>query len=150
MRNIRKNSKGSLILISFIIMSALTMACVQNQGVQKVPVIEVNFTHYLISGQHIVKINSLKKIEVEKDRVKITTSPPFPGIHVFAIYPLKGKVLISPVAFTSLDVEGETTVYIGIEKDKLPETGTNITVVIEVRDANGNRLAADKGVVKWV
>lgn len=135
--------------ILILLLAAFMVACVQNFEAVKVPVIEVNFSHYLISGQHVVKINSLRKVEVEKNKVRITTSPPFPGIHVFAIYPKNGKVLISPVAFTSINVEGETTVYLGIEKDKLPERGTNITVVVEVRDANGKRLAADRGVVKW-
>jgi hypothetical protein len=145
-----KGSSGSLIVTLLLLVSIFLMACVQTQETQKVPVIEVNFNHYLISGQHVVKINSLKKVEVEKDKVRITTSPPFPGIHVFAIYPLEGKVQISPIAFTNLNVEGEITVYLGIEKDKLPQTGTNITVVVEVRDAGGKRLAVDRGVVKWV
>jgi len=138
--------RGSLILI--LLTSTIMVACIQNQE-QKVPVIEVNFSHYVISGQHVVKINSLRKVEVEKDRVRVTTSPPFPGIHIFAIYPLKGRVEISPIAFTNLDAEGEITAYLGIEKDKLPETGTNITVVVEVRDASGKTMAVDRGVVRW-
>jgi len=145
---VRLPMRCSLILV--LLTSAFMVACIQIQETQKVPVIEVNFSHYIISGQHIVKINSLKKVEVESDKVRATTSPPFPGIHIFAIYPLKGKIQISPIAFTNLNVEGEITVYIGMEKDKLPETGTNITVVLEVRDAEGKRMAADRGVVKWI
>lgn len=137
------------LILSLILTAAFLMGCTQTQT-QIVPVIEVNFSHYLISGQHVVKINSLKKVEVDKNLVRITNSPPFPGIHVFAIYPLEQRVQISPIAFTSINMEGEITVYLGIEKDKLPQTGTNIIVIVEVRDANGKRLAADRGVVKWV
>ena len=135
-------------LIPAVLIPLLLMGCVQERE-QKVPVIQVNFTHYIISGQHVIKINSLKKVEVEKKKVRITNSPPFPGIHAFAIYPLKGRVMISPIAFTNLNEEGDIILYIGIEKDKLPEPGTDITVVVEVRDASGKRLAADRGVIKW-
>ena len=148
---VRGSLRGSLITVFLTLLtSTFLIACVQTQETQRVPVIEVNFSHYLISGQHVVKINSLKKVEVDKNRVRITTSPPFPGIHVFAIYPLKGRVEISPVAFTDFNTEGDITLYLGIEKDKLPQTGTNITVIVEVRDAGGKRLTAARGVVKWV
>ncbi len=139
---------GFSVVILFLLVTSIS-GCIQ-QKPEKVPVIEVNFSHYVIADQHVVKINSLKKVEVPIEKVKITRSPPFPGIHAYAIYNKGGKVLISPVAYTSIDREGDNiTLYIGIEKDDLPEEGTKVIVVVEVWSADSKKLAADKGVLVW-
>ena len=137
------------IAIIFFLLSIIISGCVQ-QKPEKVPVIEVNLSHYIISGEHVIKINSVKKTEVEIDKVKVTGSPPFPGIHAYAIYPKDGKVLISPVAYTSLNNVGDNIIlYIGIEKNDLPEPGTKINVFVEVWNEKSEKLFADRGEVIW-
>jgi len=138
-----------LILIGIIVPSLLSFGCIQNEKT-KVPVIEVNFTHYVIEGKHVVKINSLRKINVDIEKVRITRSPPFPGIHAYAIYPKDGKTLISPTAYTSIDREGDNlTLYIGIEKNEIPQNGTRVIVILEVWGENSKKLAFDRGVLNW-
>lgn len=138
-----------VVLVISAILAALVFGCVQ-QKPEKVPVIEVNFSHYVISGQHVVKINSAKRAEVEIDKVRITNSPPFPGIHVFAIYNKSGRIVITPVAPVSINTVGDNiTAYIGMEKKDVPENGTNIVVVVEVWDANSRKLAADRVGITW-
>ena len=135
-----------VLLITFLFSFS---GCIQQEQ-EKVPVIEVNFAHYIISGQHVVKINSVKKVEVEIENVKVTKSPPFPGIFTYAIYPKDNRVMISPVAYTSIDTQGDNIVlYIGIEKDELPASGTKVDVFVEVWDGNSNKLAADRGEIVW-
>ena len=139
----------TIVLVSSVMLAALVYGCVQ-QKPEKVPVIEVNFSHYIISGQHVVKINSAKRAEVEIDRVRITNSPPFPGIHVYAIYNKSGRIVITPVAPVSINTVGANiTAYIGLEKKDVPENGTGIVVVVEVWDANSRKLASDRVEIVW-
>jgi len=137
--------RKALILIT---LSLLISSCIQ-QKEEKVLAIEVNVTHYIIENEHVIKINSLKRVEVELSKVKMTNSPPFPGIHAFAIYRLDDKVEISPVAYESIKKEGNLILYIGLEKGKLPKDNTRISVIVEVRDERGKLLASDKGVIIW-
>ena len=132
-----------------IFIALIFSGCTQ-QKPEKVPVIEVNFSHYVISGQHVVKINSVKKKEIEISKVRITKNPPFPSIIAYAIYPKNNNVLVSPVAYTSIRNEGDDiTLYIGIEKKDLPEPGTKVNVFVEVWSKNSKKLAADKGGLIW-
>ena len=136
----------TLICLGVII---LVFGCIQ-QKPEKVPVIEVNFSHYIISGQHIVKINSIKKVKVELSKVRITKSPPFPSIIAYAIYSKNGNVLVSPVAYTSINNVGDNiTLYIGIEKKNLPDPGTKVNVLVEVWNEKSKKLAADRGELIW-
>lgn len=137
-------------LILFATLFALFLSgCIQ-QKPEKVPVIEVNFTHYVIGGHHVVKINSASRTEIEIDKVRITKSPPFPGIHVYAIYNKSGRIIITPVAPVDINTVGDNiTTYIGMEKDDVPENGTNILVLVEVWSGDSKKLFADKVVIKW-
>ncbi|AIY90868.1 hypothetical protein [Geoglobus acetivorans] len=138
-----------IVLAISVILATFLYGCVQ-QKPEKVPVIEVNFSHYVISGQHIVKINSAKRAEVEIEKVRVTNSPPFPGIHVYAIYNKSGRIVITPVAPVSINTVGDNiTAYIGMEKKDVPESGTNIVVVVEVWDANSRKLAGDRVGITW-
>lgn len=132
-----------------LLLVVIVLGCVE-QKPEKVPVIEVDFSHHIISGKHVVKINSARTVEVDIEKVKVTKSPPFPGIHVYAIYGKDGKVIITPTAPVSINTLGDNiTAYIGIEKKDLPENGTSVLVVVEVWDANSRKLAADRVGIIW-
>ena len=144
-----KEKTGRIVPVLLITFLLSFSGCLQQEE-EKVPVIEVDFAHYIISDQHVVKINSVKKVEVELEKVRVTRSPPFPGIFAYAIYPKDDRVLVSPVAYTSVNTQGDNIVlYIGIEKDELPDPGTRVNVFVEVWDKNSNKLAADRGELVW-
>ena len=136
------------ILITLIVLSLLIPSCIQKKE-EKVLAIEVNVTHYMIKNEHVIKINSLKKVEVELSKIRITNSPPFPGIHAFAIYRLDDKVVISPIAYEDIKREGNFILYLGLRGDELPENNTRMLVIVEVRDERGKLLASDKAVMIW-
>ena len=146
----RKDRKDKRSVMGLLVLILVFFAgCIQQEP-EKVPVIEVNFKHYIISDQHVVKINYVKKAEVSLDKVKITKSPPFPSVMAYAIYPKGGKIIVSPVAYTSINNQGDNiSLYIGIEKDELPEPGTKVDVYVEVWSKTSKKLAADRGEFVW-
>lgn len=137
------SNKRLLIAIALLI-SILLPGCMKAEEA-KAPAIEVDFTHVIVDGKHVIKINKISKVDVNVSAVKLTYRPSFPGIHAFAIYS-KG---VSPVAELPVNSQGDLKLYVGFEKSKLPSEGENVTVVVAVRDGKGRDLALAMGVVKW-
>jgi len=145
----RTGAERTFTMVLFILIVVFFAGCIQ-QKPEKVPVIEVSFKHYIISDQHVVEINYVKKTEISLEKVKITKSPPFPSVMAYAIYPKGNKIIVSPVAYTSIANQGDNiTLYIGIEKDELPESGTKVDVYVEVWNKASKKLAADRGEFVW-
>lgn len=133
-----------LLFTAIILSLFLSFGCIQRE-VQKAPVIEVNFTHYVIEGHHLLKISDAKVRYIEVDKVSFKKYPDFPGIHVFGVYS-KG---VTPVYVLPVEVEGNLTGYVGFEKDKVPENNQSVLIVVAVRDAKGNDLAVARKVIVW-
>jgi len=124
----------------------LIQACTTNQIPERVPAFKVTILHYVIEGKHVVKFQSIQKVNVSPSKIRMYVQPPFPGIHIFSIYS-KG---VSDVAYIPIDREGENlTVYFTYNPERSPENGEKVLMIVEVRDARGKTLANDVMKVKW-
>jgi len=55
----------------------------------------------------------------------------------------------SPTSYIDINKEGNLTLYVAFEPDKMPLNNSTVMVIVEIRDGKGKLLATDKGVVKW-
>ena len=140
--------KKLIILHISMLTSLLLLGCIQQQTPQ-IDAVQVNFTHYIAGEDHYLKVNSVQKVRIPVDSVKPTYYPKFPSIQAYAVYLSKKGMEASPTSYININKEGNLTIYIAFEPDKMPLNNSSILVVVEVRDKNGKLLATDKGVVMW-
>lgn len=138
----------SRLLVLLIVGIILITGCIKQQSPQ-IDTIQINFTHYIAGGDHYLKINSLKRVKVSADKVNPTYYPPFPSIQVYAVYSSKKGMTVSPSSYLDVRKEGNLSIYVVFEPNKMPLNNSSILVVVEVRDSHGKLLATDKGVIKW-
>ncbi len=136
-----------VIALTLVVFSISLMGCINYEKTpEKVPAFKISLLHYIIEGKHIVKIQSVEKINVSPSKIKMYAEPPYPGLHVFSIYS-KG---ISDVAYIPIDKEGENlTVYFTYNPKKSPRAGEEVLIIVEVRDGKGKTLANDAVKTRW-
>jgi len=118
-----------LLILIFCFAVALS-GCSDNKQ-EKLPAIKVDFMHYNVSGTHLLSINHVEDVLINRSEAPtLYVEPPFPGIHLFAYNGLDR----TPVTYIPLDMERENiTTYIGFESpETVPKVGDNLLVVIEV------------------
>jgi len=117
-------------LLLLCVLSLFLSGCSEQKD-EMLPAIKVDFMHYNISGTHLLEINEVKDVMINRSEAPtLYLEPPFPGIHIFAYRGLDR----TPVTYVPLDKEGDNiTAYVGFEKpEDVPEKGDRILVVIEV------------------
>ncbi|WP_156967369.1 hypothetical protein [Geoglobus ahangari] len=129
-------------------------ACVGSQP-EKLPAIEVIFSHYNVSGNHVVEIHEAKGVLVDKKDVRnIYEQPPYPGIHVYAYILGKNLRDVTPVTYVPLSKEGGSIkVYVGFRSpEEVPEKGDLLVVVVDVvekKDGKFATVATDSKRITW-
>ncbi len=140
--------KKLIILHISILVSLLLIGCIQ-KPIPKIDAVQVNFTHYIAGKDHYLKVNSVQKVRIPADSVKPTYYPAFPSIQAYAVYLSKRGMEASPTSYIDINKEGNLTLYVAFEPDKMPLNNSSVMIVVEIRDGKGKLLATDKGVVKW-
>jgi|Deesub1362B_J571_1020462.scaffolds.fasta_scaffold01365_3 hypothetical protein len=118
-------------LILLFCIFALTLSGCSDSKEEKLPAIRIEFMHYNISGTHILNINYVEDVLINRSEAPtLYVEPPFPGIHLFAYNGLDR----TPVTYVPLDMEGDNvTTYIGFESpETVPRVGDNLLIVVEV------------------
>jgi hypothetical protein len=139
----------ALLVLSSIACAVLACGCMQSV---KLPAVKVDFMHYNITGHHILKINSVEAVWINRSEAPtLYIEPPYPGIHLFAYFSQGRR---TPITYVPLEREGDNiTAYIGFRDPKsVPKSGEGLIVVVDaigIRDNRFESLAIDSATLTW-
>ncbi|MFP3909722.1 MAG: hypothetical protein ACLFVX_07665 [Archaeoglobaceae archaeon] len=139
--------KAGFFIVPLMVLVVFFSGCAGEQGTE-LPAIKVVFSHYNVNGTHLLEINEVDDVFINRSEApKLYTEPPFPGIHAFAYNGLDR----TPITHIPLDREGDNlTTYIGFEeREKVPQKGDRVLVYMDVVDRKGKILTSNSKRITW-